>query len=68
MAKHLSYKYGILQDKKDLEQSQMLITRELMRIQNLIYIRIIVVYDTTNKPTFESIDNYWINEIESFGE
>lgn len=29
---------------------------------------IVIVYDVTNKQSFEDVDKFWLNEVESYGE
>ncbi len=62
-----NYKSGIPLDSNDSEPLLTLTTKvQFLSIQGAH--AVILVYDVTNLETFRSIENFWLNEVESYAD
>lgn len=62
-----NYKSGIPQDNNDSEPSPTPTTK-VFSLSIPGAHAVILVYDVTNLETFQSIENFWLNEVESYAD
>lgn len=65
--KTLNCRSGTLLDNKDSERSPTLTTKVCIILSSGAH-AVILVYDITNAETFQSIENFWLNEVESYAD
>ena len=62
MTRKSSYKYGILQDNRNIGLLQ-IHTIKVYSYLNLEADAVVMVYDITDKQSFLDVDKFWLNEV-----